>query len=378
MDPVTPAVDLVALTRALVDIDSTTGREGEAGRWLADYLRELGCSGRSSSAVDDTRFNVIADRRRAARRSCSRPTSIACRRSFRAASRAIGCTAAASCDAKGILAAQVAAADRLRRDGETRVGLLFVVGEERGSDGAQRRERRGARRLPVSDRRRADRQPARPRHARHSAAEAARDGPRRALVVSGARRVGDRQADRRARSSCASIALPGDPVLGRTHYTVGLITGGVAPNVVSPSAEAEVMFRTVSDAARGARARSRRSSARGDRARARSAAGAADDRARLRRRGVSRTRPTFRSCARWGEPLLFGPGSIHVAHTADEFVVDCRADRGGGSLRHAIARELPDLGSGRRARVPSADLTASSTAANCRAGAAHRRVDRIT
>ena len=42
-----------------------------------------------------------------------------------------------SCDAKGILAAQVAAAERLRRDGETRVGLVFVVGEERGSDGAR-------------------------------------------------------------------------------------------------------------------------------------------------------------------------------------------------------------------------------------------------
>ena len=65
-----------------------------------------------------------------------------------------------ACDAKGILAAQVAAAERLRREGETRVGLLFVVGEERGSDGAKRRERRGDR-LPVPDQRRADRQPAR-------------------------------------------------------------------------------------------------------------------------------------------------------------------------------------------------------------------------
>ena len=49
-----------------------------------------------------------------------------------------------ACDAKGILAAQVAAAERLRASGERRVGLLFVVGEERGSDGAARRERRGA------------------------------------------------------------------------------------------------------------------------------------------------------------------------------------------------------------------------------------------
>src|SRR5204863_9663956 len=44
-----------------------------------------------------------------------------------------------------------------------------------------------------------------------------------------------------------SIELPADKVLGHTHYSIGLIGGGVAPNVVSPSAEAEVMFRTVSD-----------------------------------------------------------------------------------------------------------------------------------
>ena len=69
-------------------------------------------------------------------------------------------TGAASCDAKGILAAQVAAADRLRRDGEARVGLLFVVGEERGSDGA-RTANEAAQRVTVSRRRRADRQPAR-------------------------------------------------------------------------------------------------------------------------------------------------------------------------------------------------------------------------
>ncbi len=53
-----------------------------------------------------------------------------------------------ACDAKGILAAQVAAAERLRAAGETRVGLLFVVGEERGSDGARRRQRAGASVVP--------------------------------------------------------------------------------------------------------------------------------------------------------------------------------------------------------------------------------------
>ena len=147
----------------------------------------------------------------------------------RAASTATGCSAAASCDAKGILAAQVAAAEQLRRDGETRVGLVFVVGEERGSDGARVANAALGIGRAVSDQRRADRQPPRPRDARHPAAQAARQRPRGAFVIPRARRVGDRQADRRAdraarRSRCRRIRCS-----AQTHYTVGLISGGVAP-----------------------------------------------------------------------------------------------------------------------------------------------------
>src|SRR5262249_45942723 len=116
-----------------------------------------------------------------------------------------------------------------------------------------------------------------------------------------------------------SIALPPDPELGRTHYTIGLITGGVAPNVVSPSAEAEVMFRTVSDAVEVRRA-------------------VAPLEARVTIEHVLEvppvrltTVPGFEAAVfpyttdipflpRWGAPLLFGPGSIHAAHTADEYV----------------------------------------------------------
>src|SRR5262249_25758226 len=116
-----------------------------------------------------------------------------------------------------------------------------------------------------------------------------------------------------------SIVLPEDPVLGRTHYTIGLITGGVAPNVVSPAADAQGMFRTVSDASDVRRAV-----------------------APLERRVAIEhvlevptvrltTVPGFDAAVfpyttdipflpRWGAPLLFGPGSIHVAHTADEYV----------------------------------------------------------
>jgi hypothetical protein len=151
-DSATPAgagsvdpVDIVTLTRSLVDIDSTTGREGECGRWLADYLRGHGWSVHEQR-VDDTRFNVIAEvlgGQAAPRTPHSAPrvtfsTHFDCVPSF-FSSRVEGdkLFGRGSCDAKGILAAQVSAAEQLRRDGEPRVGLVFVVGEERGSDGAR-------------------------------------------------------------------------------------------------------------------------------------------------------------------------------------------------------------------------------------------------
>jgi acetylornithine deacetylase len=116
-----------------------------------------------------------------------------------------------------------------------------------------------------------------------------------------------------------AIDFEEDPILGRTHYTVGLIAGGVAPNVVSPAAEAEVMFRTVADAAN------------------------VRDAMRPLERLVAidhvlevppvklTTVDGFETAVfpyttdipflnRWGQPLLYGPGSIHAAHTADEFI----------------------------------------------------------
>ncbi|MBI3493399.1 MAG: M20/M25/M40 family metallo-hydrolase [Acidobacteria bacterium] len=322
MDPVAP-VDIVALTRALVDIDSTTGREGNAGRWLATYLRGRGWAV-VEQRVDEARFNVLA--------TCSSVSDVA--QAFRPAvvfSTHFDCVppffssrvegdrlyGRGACDAKGILAAQVAAADRLRREGETRVGLVFVVGEERGSDGARiaNEAAKGCRFL-------IDGEPT---------------DNRLGLATRGILRLKLRAVGRAAHSSypelgdsaidklidalveLRSIELPDDPALGRTHYSIGLIGGGVAPNVISPSAEAEIMFRTVGDATAVRRAI-----------------------APLERTVTIEhvlevppvrltTVPGFEAAvfpyttdipflARWGEPLLFGPGSVHAAHTADEFV----------------------------------------------------------
>jgi acetylornithine deacetylase len=307
-------VDLVALTCALIDIDSTTGREADAGRWLANYLRTMGFAV-TEQPVDAGRFNVLAGPPDA---EVVLSTHFDCVPPFFPSrlngTRIVG---RGSCDAKGILAAQVAAVERLRRAGENRVGMLFVVGEERGSDGAR---------------------------AANLAAQGSRflvDGEptdnRLALATRGALRLRLEATGRAAHSSypelgesaidklidalvaLRAIALPSDPDLGRTHYTIGLISGGVAPNVVSPMAEAEVMFRTVSDAQA-----------------VRQALAAIEGRVRIEQiLEVPPVRMTavagFDSAVfpyttdipflpAWGRPLLYGPGSIHVAHTADEFV----------------------------------------------------------
>src|SRR6476620_9657199 len=125
--------DPIAFARALINIDSTTGREAEAGVWLARELRALGYTV-AEQQLDRGCANLIA--------TLDPPVAVFsthydCVPPF-FPSRLEGgrLYGRGACDAKGILAAQVAAAERLRARGERRVGLLFVVGEERGSDGA--------------------------------------------------------------------------------------------------------------------------------------------------------------------------------------------------------------------------------------------------
>jgi len=270
---------------------------------------------RSRLPVDATRFNILAGPERPA---VVFSTHFDCVPPF-FPSRVEGgrIFGRGSCDAKGILAAQVAAADILRREGETRVGLLFVVGEERGSDGA-----RAANLAGVGSRFLVDGEPT---------------DNRLGIATRGALRVKLRATGRAAHSSFPELGesaidklidalvalrlvrLPSDPALGPTHYTIGLLSGGVAPNVVSPWAEAEVMFRTVS--------------------------AASDVMVALHPLEPSvsiepvldvppvrlTTMDGFESAvfpfttdipflSAWGEPVLFGPGSIHAAHTADEHV----------------------------------------------------------
>jgi acetylornithine deacetylase len=309
------SVTQLHLTRRLVDIDSTTGQEGEVATFLAGTLRDLGYRV-TEQPLDGGRFNVIAS---VGEPSLVFSTHFDCVPPFFPSRELDGLLyGRGSCDAKGILVAQIAAAERLRATGETRVGLVFVAGEERGSDGAK-----AANTLASGSRYLINGEPTDNRlgaatrgvyRVRLSARGVAAHSSMPDLGVSAIDKLLD------ALLAARGVEWPSDPELGRTHYSIGLIKGGVAPNVISPEAEAEMMFRTVG--------------------------GTAELRTALEHAVGSlvtiddvlvvppvrlTTLPGYETAVfwfttdipfldRWGAPLLIGPGSVRVAHTADEHV----------------------------------------------------------
>ena len=309
-------VDPVFLTRSLVDIDSTTGREAAAGEWLAAFLRSRGYQV-TEQPVSNGRFNVLATLGESPRVVLS--THFDCVPPFFPSREERGLIfGRGSCDAKGILAAQVASAERVRASGESRFALLFVVGEERGSDGA--RVANGQ--APAGVRFLINGEPTDNR-----LGSATRGIFRARLRASGRAahssfpELGESAIDKLldALMVIRGLQLPDDPLLGRTHYTVGLIDGGVAPNVVSPHASAELLFRTVSDGEPIRRA-------------LKVVEGLVTvepivdvPAVRLHTLGGFETAvfpytTDVPLLTEWGTPLLIGPGSIHVAHTDEEHI----------------------------------------------------------
>ena len=306
--------DTVAFARALINIASTTGQEAEAGAWLAGALRTLGYTV-VEQPLAGGRANVIAtldapDVVLSTHYDCVPPFF---------PSRVEGdlLYGRGSCDAKGILAAQVAAAERIRQRGERRLGLLFVAGEERGSDGAV-----AANAFAPGSRFLINGEPTNSR-----LGSATRGVLRVRLIAQG--RAAHSALPERGESAIdklidalvrlRSIALPADPELGRTFYSVGLIDGGIAPNVISPHASAELLFRTVGPPGDILRILagleplvSVQEVLSVPTVKLHTVVGIPTD--------VFPFTTDVPLLDRWGTPLLFGPGSIAVAHTAGEHV----------------------------------------------------------
>jgi acetylornithine deacetylase len=313
-------MNVFELTRALTDIESVTNSEKRVGEFLFTHLSNLvkhypGHVERME--VEPARFNVFAHWGQPVATLSTHMDTVPPFFPSREDEGTIWGRGA--CDAKGIIAAMIASAEKLLAAGKRNFGLLFVVGEELNGAGAlvAARSPRGSRHLingePTEN--------------------------KIALGTKGALRYEVTARGKLAHSAypelghsaietlldvlqaIRDIKLTEDELLGRSTLNIGTIKGGRAPNVIADHAQAEIMFRLVGSAAPIREAL------------AQVLAGHAEAREQyttpvqrlepfpgLPTTVVSFTTdiPSFGTA--WGKPFLIGPGSIHAAHTAEEHI----------------------------------------------------------
>jgi len=311
-------MDVFALTRALVDLDSTTGQEAPVADFLLRHLSELATrrNGRAERMVAAPgRDNILV--------SFGDPVVTLSTHMdtvppyFRSSEDDAHIYGRGACDAKGIIAAMIGAAESLLTEGVRGFGLLFVVGEERDSAGA-----RAAAVAPHGSRFLINGEPT-----ENLLALGSKGALRYELIARG--KLAHSAYPELGHSAIhtllevlqelRAIALPSDSVLGSSTLNVGTISGGRAPNVIADEARAEIMFRTVGDPSVIRQEVERLSAGRVEAREVHySAAVHLQSFEREPTTVVAFTTdiPVFDGA--WGQPLLIGPGSIRVAHTAEE------------------------------------------------------------
>lgn len=319
-------IDPIHLTRQLVDIESTTYHEGLAGAFLHEFLTAQRYAVERMAVAQPElaltpgggtgeRFNVYA-----AMPGITPDVVLSTHMDtvppyFGSREDDQFLYGRGTCDAKGIIAAQIAAAERLRDNG-VKVGLLFVVGEERDSAGAK-----VANLSPKGSKFLINGEPT---------------DNRLALASKGALRVELRAKGRMAHSAYPELGesaidkllaalhdvqampLPVEPEIGPSTLNIGLIEGGRAPNVIADKAEAHLLVRLVSPAEETKQAIVKTVGNRAD-----VSFSLELPFVRMRKVGdlptmIAKFTTDIPSLTAWGEPFLLGPGSIHVAHTPDE------------------------------------------------------------
>jgi acetylornithine deacetylase len=316
-------MDPIELTRALVAVESPTGAEGRVVGLLAGVLERLGYRV-ARQPVSPGRDNLYAWREPPAvvfstHLDCV-PPYIPLREDDE------WLHGRGSCDAKGLVAAMTAAAECLAARGERRIGLLFVVGEENGSDGAH-----AAAALEPKGRYLVNGEPTENRLCIGQKGSLRCDVEATGRAAHSAYPDEGRSAVEALLDTLAAIRripLPVDALLGSSTLNVGTIEGGVAPNVLAPSARAQVLIRTVGPT---------------DELKAQLAATAAPG-VRL---SIGLEIPAFKGTApagwettvvsyasdlpfysEWGRRFQLGPGSIRVAHTDAERIRKADLHRG--------------------------------------------------
>ena len=311
-------MDAVTLTRQLVDIESITGNEAPVANYLFGELCRLGYQTRKMP-VEGSRFNVYATSPEHPDPAVVLSTHMDTVPPFIASSEdAENLYGRGSCDAKGIIAAQIFASEKLRQQG-IHVGLLFVVGEERDSLGAQVANQNA----PATCKFLINGEPTENRLGLAS------KGTLRAEVTARGRmahsaypELGESAIDKLipALVRLRAMPLPSDPEVGPCTLNIGLIEGGRAPNVIPDYAHADLLYRLIGPT---------------DRLRGQIVATAGEQvevtfplELPFQRLRTVDGLPTMIAAfttdiptlTNWGEPLLIGPGSIHVAHTDGEYI----------------------------------------------------------
>jgi acetylornithine deacetylase len=307
--------DVVALAAELLAIQSSTGSEGEAVEFVSRWLIGRGWSVELQE-VTKGRANVWATRKGGGvTLSTHLDTVLPYIPPREEKGRLFG---RGSSDAKGIAAAMLAAADRLAKAGENRVDLLFVVGEEAGSDGA-----RAANRLSPTSRFLVNGEPTE---------------SKLASGAKGSQRVTLRFRGKAAHSAypelgksaiepmlkllptITKLELPKDKILGKSTVNIGTIRAGTAGNIIPDLAEVELMFRLVGDVKPLKTAVEKWV---GDKAEIEYGSHIPAQHFETIS-GFDVAPVAYTSdiplLTKWGKPLMFGPGSIHVAHTPDEYI----------------------------------------------------------
>src|ERR1700722_10537062 len=235
-------MDAITLTRQLVDIESISGNEAAAGNYLYGELCRIGYQTRRIP-VEENRFDVYATSPEQPNPEVVFSTHMDTVPPFIPSSEdATRIFGRGSCDAKGIIAAQIAAAERLRREG-IYVGLLFLVGEERDSLGAKvaNNQAQGSKYLINGE----------PTENRIALAS---KGTLRVEVTASGRmahsaypELGESAIDKLipALTRLRAMPLPSDPEVGPCTLNIGLIEGGRAPNVIPDYAHADLLYRLV-------------------------------------------------------------------------------------------------------------------------------------
>mgnify|MGYP001566131211 CR=1 FL=1 len=332
---------LFELTRRLVDIESVTGNEKAVGEFLYDYLRPLaGQYGGELERmeVEPDRHNVFAW--------WGRPDVVLSTHLdtvppyFASREDAEFIWGRGACDTKGIIAAMLHALEALLVEGRRNLGMLLVVGEERNSAGA-----RYANGRPRGTRYLINGEPTENKLALGS------KGALRLEIQAGGRmahsaypELGDSAILKLldALGGLRNVPWPVDPVLGESTCNIGTISGGRAPNVIPDAARAEIMIRLVND---GAALKEQVLAALGDQVTTRVVLevppvhlGSVP--------GIETTVVKFTTdipeLTAWGRPFLLGPGTIHVAHTAEERVPKKQLVEAVGLYQHLV-KELQGI-----------------------------------